>query len=217
MAGPHPAAVDRARTRSARLRARGVRRRRAGARRGADAGGRHRRDAGAAVSRACSAPWAAPRRTCATTTRARSSASSAELDPSDIAQIMREQRAEGESSDPRERSAGRSAERHALRRHGLSRPDPCDARAGRGRLVVRAMTAAFNDAYKAEFGNTLAGIPVMVINVRTTVEGKRQRVRAPRQRRGLRRTRRSRTRGAASISATGWIRRSSAATTSSPA
>jgi N-methylhydantoinase A len=38
------------------------------------------------------------------------------------------------------------------------------------------MTAAFNEAYKAEFGNTLAGIPVMVINVRTTVEGKRKRV-----------------------------------------
>jgi N-methylhydantoinase A len=37
------------------------------------------------------------------------------------------------------------------------------------------MTAAFNEAYKAEFGNTLAGIPVMVINVRTTVEGKRKR------------------------------------------
>jgi N-methylhydantoinase A len=37
------------------------------------------------------------------------------------------------------------------------------------------MTQAFNAAYKAEFGNTL-NIPVMVINVRTTVEGKRKRV-----------------------------------------
>jgi N-methylhydantoinase A len=37
------------------------------------------------------------------------------------------------------------------------------------------MTTAFNEAYKAEFGNTLAGIPVMIINVRTTVEGKRKR------------------------------------------
>jgi N-methylhydantoinase A len=38
------------------------------------------------------------------------------------------------------------------------------------------MTEAFAEAYRAEFGNTLAGIPVMIINVRTTVEGKRKQV-----------------------------------------
>jgi N-methylhydantoinase A len=40
---------------------------------------------------------------------------------------------------------------------------------------IERMTMAFADAYRAEFGNTLAGIPVMIINVRTTVEGQRQR------------------------------------------
>ena len=61
-----------------------------------------------------------------------------ELDPGDVRAIMREQRAEGEAAGPRQRSAGRGAERHARGRHGLSRPDPRDARAGRAGLDVRA-------------------------------------------------------------------------------
>jgi N-methylhydantoinase A len=40
---------------------------------------------------------------------------------------------------------------------------------------VDRMVQAFNAAYRAEFGNSLGGIPVMVINVRTTVEGVRTR------------------------------------------
>ena len=79
------------------------------------------------------------------------------------------------------------------------------------------MTAAFNEAYKAEFGNTLAGIPVMIINVRTTVEGKRKRAPSGTRTAPPPRKPRRRMRNARSTSANGWIRRSSAAPTSSPA
>ena len=78
---PHPAAVDRARPRSARLRARRLRRRRPAARRRADARGRHRRDAGAAVPRRAVRHGLRHRATCATTSRARSSAASSEIEP----------------------------------------------------------------------------------------------------------------------------------------
>ena len=79
------------------------------------------------------------------------------------------------------------------------------------------MTAAFNDAYKAEFGNTLAGIPVMVINVRTTVEGKRKRAERHVNGAGAAQAADAARASAGSISANGWIRRSSAAPISSPA
>jgi N-methylhydantoinase A len=98
-----------------------------------------------------------------------------EIDPKDIAQIMREQRAEGEaqvraSETPVEvLSAMHYVDMAYLGQiHAMRVP----VEAG---WSFEQMTAAFNDAYKAEFGNTLAGIPVMVINVRTTVEGKRKR------------------------------------------
>jgi len=99
-----------------------------------------------------------------------------ELDPGDVLAIMREQRAEGEqqvrvSEAPVEvLSATHAVDMAYLGQiHAMRVPVEPD-------WTFERMTAAFNDAYKAEFGNTLAGIPVMVINVRTTVEGKRKRV-----------------------------------------
>ncbi len=99
-----------------------------------------------------------------------------EIDPKGIAQIMREQRAEGEaairdSKAPVEvLSASHAVDMAYLGQiHAMRVPVEPD-------WTFERMTAAFNEAYKAEFGNTLAGIPVMVINVRTTVEGKRARV-----------------------------------------
>jgi N-methylhydantoinase A len=99
-----------------------------------------------------------------------------ELDPGDVRAIMREQRAEGEqqvrvSEAPVEvLSATHAVDMAYLGQiHAMRVPVEPD-------WSFERMTAAFNDAYKAEFGNTLAGIPVMVINVRTTVEGKRKRV-----------------------------------------
>jgi N-methylhydantoinase A len=98
-----------------------------------------------------------------------------EIDPKAIAQIMREQRAEGEaairaSEAPVEvLSAAHYVDMAYLGQiHAMRVP----VEAG---WSFEQMTAAFNEAYKAEFGNTLAGIPVMIINVRTTVEGKRKR------------------------------------------
>jgi N-methylhydantoinase A len=98
-----------------------------------------------------------------------------EIDPKDIAQIMREQRSEGEtairaSEAPVEvLSAAHYVDMAYLGQiHAMRVP----VEAG---WSFEQMTAAFNEAYKAEFGNTLAGIPVMIINVRTTVEGKRKR------------------------------------------
>jgi N-methylhydantoinase A len=99
-----------------------------------------------------------------------------ELDPGDVRAIMREQRAEGEqqvrvSEAPVEvLSAAHAVDMAYLGQiHAMRVPVEPD-------WGFERMTTAFNDAYKAEFGNTLAGIPVMVINVRTTVEGKRKRV-----------------------------------------
>ena len=37
------------------------------------------------------------------------------------------------------------------------------------------MAAAFHEAYAHEFGNTLGGIPVVVVNLRTSVTGLRKR------------------------------------------
>jgi N-methylhydantoinase A len=98
-----------------------------------------------------------------------------EIDPKDIAQIMREQRTEGEaairaSEAPVEvLSAAHYVDMAYLGQiHAMRVPVEAD-------WSFEQMPAAFNEAYKAEFGNTLAGIPVMIINVRTTVEGKRKR------------------------------------------
>ena len=98
-----------------------------------------------------------------------------EIDPKDIAQIMREQRTEGEaairaSEAPVEvpRAVHYVDMAYLGQIHAMRVPVDAD-------WSFEQMTAAFNEAYKAEFGNTLAGIPVMIINVRTTVEGKRAR------------------------------------------
>ena len=115
-----------------------------------------------------------------------------ELDPGDVRAIMREQRAEGEqqvrvSEAPVEvLSAAHAVDMAYLGQiHAMRVPVEPD-------WTFERMTAAFNEAYKAEFGNTLAGIPVMVINVRTTVEGKRKRVERHVQRRRRRAGRDSR-------------------------
>jgi N-methylhydantoinase A len=98
-----------------------------------------------------------------------------ELEPAAIAQIMREQRHEGEAqvrgSDAVTKTLTVS---HAVdmaylgQIHAMRVPVEADWPVGR-------MIQAFNEAYRAEFGNALGGIPVMVINVRTTVEGVRTR------------------------------------------
>src|SRR5207302_4897816 len=104
-----------------------------------------------------------------------------ELEPGAIAQIMREQRDEGEAqvraSDAVTKTLTVS---HAVdmaylgQIHAMRVPVEAD-------WPVARMIQAFNEAYRAEFGNALGGIPVMVINVRTTVEGVRTRGGAAKQ------------------------------------
>lgn len=88
---------------------------------------------------------------------------------------MREQRAEGEAQ-VRASEAGVDA---VAATHFIDMAYLGQIHAMRVRVkpewVADQMTAAFAEAYRAEFGNTLAGIPVMIINVRTTVEGRRKR------------------------------------------
>jgi N-methylhydantoinase A len=98
-----------------------------------------------------------------------------ELDLGQVRQIMCEQRQEGEaairaSEAPVETlSAVHAVDMAYLGQiHAMRVPVEAD-------WSFERMTQAFNEAYRAEFGNTLAGIPVMVINVRTTVEGRRRR------------------------------------------
>jgi N-methylhydantoinase A len=99
-----------------------------------------------------------------------------ELDPAAVRTIMREQRAEGEAAiRASEARVETQTAQHAVdmaylgQIHAMRVPVEAD-------WSFERMTQAFNEAYRAEFGNTLSGIPVMVINVRTTVEGKRKRV-----------------------------------------
>ena len=75
----------------------------------------------------------------------------------------------------RARAKRRSTRRlHARRRHGLSRADPFPARADRAGLGRRAHAQAFDEAYRAEFGNTLGDIPVVIVNLRTVVQRQAQ-------------------------------------------
>jgi N-methylhydantoinase A len=98
-----------------------------------------------------------------------------EIDTATISRIMREQRAEGEaqihaSNAPVDVVVATHAIDMAYlgQIHAMRVPVEAD-------WSLDRMAAAFQHAYRAEFGNTLADIPVMVINVRTTVEGKRSR------------------------------------------
>jgi N-methylhydantoinase A len=98
-----------------------------------------------------------------------------EIDPGAIAEIMREQRAEGDAQIHASKApVATVTATHALDMAYLGQIHtmrvPVEAN-----WSVERITAAFNDAYKTEFGNTLAAIPVVIINVRTTVEGKRAR------------------------------------------
>jgi len=99
-----------------------------------------------------------------------------DLDLKDVRAIMREQRAEGEAA-VRESEAPVETVRalHAIDMAYLGQIHAMRVTVEPDWSFER-MTEAFNEAYKAEFGNTLKGIAVMVINVRTTVEGKRKRV-----------------------------------------
>lgn len=97
----------------------------------------------------------------------------AELDIADVRAIMKEQRAEGEKQIRDSKApVGSLTATHFVDMAYLGQIHAMRVPVEAG-WSFEQMTAAFNEAYKAEFGNTLAGIPVMVINVRTTVEGKR--------------------------------------------
>jgi N-methylhydantoinase A len=99
-----------------------------------------------------------------------------EINPAAIAQIMHEQRAEGEVQiRASEAPVDVLSATHAVDMAYFGQIHAMRVPVEAGWSIDR-MKAAFADAYRAEFGNTLAGIPVMVINVRTTVEGKRKRV-----------------------------------------
>ena len=98
-----------------------------------------------------------------------------DIEPAAIAAIMREQRTEGETQvRASEAPFDVLTATHAVDMAYLGQIHAMRVPVETGWSIER-MTAAFADAYRAEFGNTLAGIPVMVINVRTTVEGKRKR------------------------------------------
>ncbi len=101
-----------------------------------------------------------------------------ELDPTTIATIVKEQRAEGEAQLRATEAPIEGVQvSHAIdmaylgQIHAMRVPvDPS--------WSFERLTEAFNEVYRAEFGNTLKGIPVVVINVRTTVEGVRRRAAA---------------------------------------
>jgi N-methylhydantoinase A len=96
-----------------------------------------------------------------------------DINPSDIAQIMREQRGEGEAQIKRDDAGTQTLSvTHFVDMSYLGQIHAMRVPVEAGWSVAR-MVQAFEDAYRTEFGNTLAGIPVMVINVRSTVEGKR--------------------------------------------
>ena len=185
----------------------------------ADARGRHRHDAGAAVSRRAVRDGLRLSPTCATTLRTRSSAR--------VDRAWRATRRASSRAARRGRGAAPDSEApidasiaHALRRHGLPRADPRDARADRGRLGYgeRLDGRPSTTSTASKFGNTLADIPVVVVNLRTVVVGKRASFALPHgaRQQGAGGRRRDRAPPGA-FRQRGMIRRSSAATTSRPA
>ncbi len=100
-----------------------------------------------------------------------------DLEPDYVARILREQLGQGEAQiKASEASPERVVAHHFMdmaylgQIHAMRVPiNPSWPRA--------KFAAAFEEAYRVEFGNTLPGIPVMVINLRTTVEGVRARAR----------------------------------------
>jgi N-methylhydantoinase A len=98
-----------------------------------------------------------------------------DVDPAAIMQIMRDQRTEGDAQvRASEAPIDVLTATHAIDMAYLGQIHAMRVSVEPDWPIER-MTMAFADAYRAEFGNTLAGIPVMIINVRTTVEGQRQR------------------------------------------
>jgi N-methylhydantoinase A len=99
----------------------------------------------------------------------------ADVEPVVLADIMREQRAAGEAQlaacDVR---VERIRVSHAADMAYLGQIHTLRVPVELGWTAQR-MAAAFHEAYRVEFGNTLGSIPVVLINVRTTVEGVRPR------------------------------------------
>jgi N-methylhydantoinase A len=96
-----------------------------------------------------------------------------DLDASRIAGILAAQRAEGEAELRRSEAPIESVSiahaadmAYAGQIHSLRVPVQAEWLPGR-------MAEAFEAAYRAEFGNTLGDIPVMLVNLRTTVGGRR--------------------------------------------
>lgn len=100
-----------------------------------------------------------------------------DLEPEQIALILHEQLRDGEAQiRASEASLERTVAHHFAdmaylgQIHAMRVPiEPSWPRA--------KLAAAFEEVYRAEFGNALAGIPVMVINLRTMIEGVRARAR----------------------------------------
>lgn len=100
-----------------------------------------------------------------------------DIEPKALRAIMAEQRAEGEAQIRQSEAVGGGVRvSHAIdmaylgQIHSMRVPVEAD-------WSREQMADAFQKVYRAEFGNVLAGIPVIVTNVRTTVEGMRPRLR----------------------------------------
>ncbi|HVX98585.1 MAG TPA: hydantoinase/oxoprolinase family protein [Pseudorhodoplanes sp.] len=100
-----------------------------------------------------------------------------DIEPKALRAIMAEQRAEGEAQIRQNEAVGGGVRvSHAIdmaylgQIHSMRVPVEAD-------WSREQMADAFQKVYRAEFGNVLAGIPVIVTNVRTTVEGMRPRMR----------------------------------------
>lgn len=98
-----------------------------------------------------------------------------DIEPSLLSTIMREQRAEGDAQiKASDTSVERVAVSHWVDMSYLGQIHSMRVLVERDWPLSRYATA-FKEAYAAEFGNTLGNIPVVVVNVRTTVEGVRPR------------------------------------------
>ena len=169
---PHPSVVDRTRARSARIHPRCLRRRRSRAWRALV-----RKSASARCwshfTPACCAPWAA------SSANVRYDYSrTVERAIDDIEPVAFRRRSCASSA--RKGEAQIKASQTTIDRIASATGSTCPISAksircasGRTRLAAARYAEAFKEAYAAEFGNTLGNIPVVVVNVRTTVEGVR--------------------------------------------
>lgn len=99
-----------------------------------------------------------------------------EIDPASVTQIMQEQRVLGEATIRDSKApVDIVIATHAVDMAYLGQIHSMRVPVELGWPLER-MTEAFNQAYRTEFGNTLTGIPAMIINVRTMIEGRRKQV-----------------------------------------